>query len=856
MKEGQPKSLFDVWVRVKPFKAYSSNIETCSEELYSPIGKARRTVPNAFNRSRSKSPLSTTPVGKNRILNEREKNTALKYLNDFQAINCEETQLLVKETVEEIGKEPKLDTKKIPFPHIIDDSQDNWAVFQKSLQPKIRDCLEGKSFTLLTYGISGSGKSHTIFGSQREGLKERGLLYYFMKSIFEAKAGFEDDRKRTFSMTISFIEIYNEQVRDLLVDNNHKRLNIVENPFTVGVSVPDLTTKPLVNFEDLQKDMDFALGRRVVCPNLNNHQSSRSHLIVEVTIESFDKSNLEDHLLSKVRFVDLAGSEKVSFEAKDVIQEGANINKSLLSLTNCINVLSDGKKKESTFIPYRNSKLTRLLKDSLGGHTPVLMIVCLSPNSCYIEETMNSLKYAQKAKKIKESQTLNPVFNISMGPGANDKLLKQKVRIEELEREVRILRDQLSKVSSLQQHDKEKEVLPMKKPLKIQRKVVSTMQITPEEYGELIEQLCTGYEELNSLKMTLNEVDKTITLVDGRIISIQEAISTSLDYGATTNLYQELKELADLLESNLDLKEDILAKIDKQTEAIDEIKATLKNVVLSSQGFMNSSQNALNEVNRYTQVQNTGGVQIPQLALEKTAGFEEPMLSSYRDRASLMKEFAKRDAQIKQLSQALKNLSGIPPKNISENKENLKHENNLQKANLKKKKESGYLAGIVEDKMVQPCKEASHKDALSESTSTVSSVISKLLKQYQPSVQIGAASTCAGMEIQDRSLPRQSVKSGSEDIMELELGIVPIDCEKDRLGVAYQKLSYYSANMMEQMDHEATGTNPMSIFSSGQMSHNSQAVRDLNTNDLYLREQLLNMNSLHNFAETCSHNSN
>ena len=249
--------------------------------------------------------------------------------------------------------------------------------------------LNGSSFTLLTYGISGSGKSHTIFGSQNEVNNEKGLLFFFMQELLEKQKKLFKDQDSKITITNSFIEIYNEQVRDLLADDPNKKLSIIESPHSNGVLVPDLLSKPVSSLQDLNDNLSLALSRRVVCPNLNNMFSSRSHMIVEIIVTD----NL-NRRVSKVRFVDLAGSEKVSLEAKDIIQEGANINKSLLSLTNCINILSDSRRREDAFIPYRNSKLTRLLKDSLGGDTPVLMIVCISSNACYLDENINSLKYA------------------------------------------------------------------------------------------------------------------------------------------------------------------------------------------------------------------------------------------------------------------------------------------------------------------------------------------------------------------------------------------------------------------------------------------------------------------------------
>lgn len=511
-------------------------------------------------------------------------------------------------------------------------------------------------------------------------------------------------------------------------------------------------------------------------------------------------------------------------------------------MTNCINVLSDGKKKDTTFIPYRNSKLTRLLKDSLGGQTPVLMIVCLSPNSCFIDETMNSIKYAQKAKKIKECPTASlPVFTSSMGPKAADRMLKQKLRIEELEREVKNLREQLSLAGC--QFSREEQ----RKPTIIQPQSKVTLPAfgNEEDWEELIDSLADDYEELNSLKCNLIEVDKNITLVDGKIMSIQDEIGSSTQFDSTQQLYKDLKELADVLESNLDLKEDIIQKIDQQTEMIEGAKLALKKMYKDQAAVKIESRvsNEKLEVNRYALEQaRSRKSEIPELNTHAQMHLDDPMISSHRDPNNLRKEIAKRDAQIVQLTQALKNLGSLQGLNNLADKENIDVNRGMANLNLKKKQDLTYLSGsTTKAKQTTSIKPATMTDSMS----TMSSLVSKLLAQYKPeddsesplSLKVSQAPTPADL---DGSESKRSFRSRSEDIMELELGIVPIERESQPVAVDYQKLDYYSATFYADRVNE---TNPMSIFSSGQESHNSRAIKDLNSNDMYLREQLLNMDS-------------
>lgn len=177
--------------------------------------------------------------------------------------------------------------------------------------------------------------------------------------------------------------------------------------------------------------------KRIVAANLNNLMSSRSHLIVEIEVRNQDPDNPEEDFTSKLRFVDLAGSEKALLDSKSTLREGSNINRSLLSLTNCITILSENsqRSKNAKFVPYRNSKLTRILKDSLGGSSPITLIVCLSPNSIYLDESLNSIKYAEKAMMIKTPAIRERDWN--QVPVYKEENYQR--RIEQLEKECKYL---------------------------------------------------------------------------------------------------------------------------------------------------------------------------------------------------------------------------------------------------------------------------------------------------------------------------------------------------------------------------------------------------------------------------------
>lgn len=203
----------------------------------------------------------------------------------------------------------------------------------------------------------------------------------------------------------SYLEIYNEEVRDLLVQTNGK-LDLKENPDT-GVYVKDLSTFIVKDVSEIEKLMAIGNKNRVVGATLMNAESSRSHSLFTVTVEMSEPSENGEHIrVGKLNLVDLAGSERQSKTGAtgDRLKEAAKINLSLTALGNVISALVDGK---SSHVPYRDSKLTRLLQDSLGGNSKTMMIATFSPASFNYEETLSTLRYASRTKQIKNKPKVN-----------------------------------------------------------------------------------------------------------------------------------------------------------------------------------------------------------------------------------------------------------------------------------------------------------------------------------------------------------------------------------------------------------------------------------------------------------------
>lgn len=294
------------------------------------------------------------------------------------------------------------------FDRIFDENASQADVYEGTTKNLLDSVLDGYNATVFAYGATGCGKTHTITGTAQH----PGIIFLTMQELFE-KINDRSDEKHT-EISLSYLEIYNETIRDLLLPGGSKAgLNLREDS-NQAVTVPGLTSH---HPKDVQEVMDMIVQGneyRTVSPTAANAVSSRSHAVLQINIAQKDRNAAvnEPHTMATLSIIDLAGSERASATKNrgERLLEGANINKSLLALGSCINALCDPRNK--THVPYRNSKLTRLLKFSLGGNCKTVMIVCVSPSSEHFDETQNTLRYANRAKNIQTKVTRN-VFNVN-----------------------------------------------------------------------------------------------------------------------------------------------------------------------------------------------------------------------------------------------------------------------------------------------------------------------------------------------------------------------------------------------------------------------------------------------------------
>ncbi|XP_054906401.1 kinesin-like protein KIF17 isoform X4 [Poeciliopsis prolifica] len=262
---------------------------------------------------------------------------------------------------------------------------------------------EGYNGTVFAYGQTGSGKSFTMQGVS-EPATQKGVIPRAFEHIFESIQCAENTK---FLVRASYLEIYNEEVRDLLGSNTKQKHELKEHPER-GLYVRDLTMHTVHSVGECERIMEQGWKNRAVACTLMNKDSSRSHSIFTIRLEICNTDAAgQDHIRAgKLNLVDLAGSERQSKTGAtgERLREATKINLSLSALGNVISALVVGRSK---YIPYRDSKLTRLLQDSLGGNTRTLMIACLSPADNNYEESLSTLRYANRAKSIQNRPRIN-----------------------------------------------------------------------------------------------------------------------------------------------------------------------------------------------------------------------------------------------------------------------------------------------------------------------------------------------------------------------------------------------------------------------------------------------------------------
>ncbi|XP_044783419.2 kinesin-like protein KIF13A isoform X3 [Bubalus bubalis] len=349
----------------------------------------------------------------------------------------------------------------------------------------LEKAFQGYNACIFAYGQTGSGKSFSMMGNA----EQRGLIPRLCCALFQ-RISLEQNESQTFKVEVSYMEIYNEKVRDLLDPKGSRQSLKVREHKVLGPYVDGLSQLAVTSFEDIESLMSEGNKSRTVAATNMNEESSRSHAVFNIVITQtlFDlQSGNSGEKVSKVSLVDLAGSERVSKTgaAGERLKEGSNINKSLTTLGLVISSLADqaAGKGKNKFVPYRDSVLTWLLKDNLGGNSQTSMIATISPAADNYEETLSTLRYADRAKRIVNHAVVNEDPNAKV--------------IRELREEVEKLKEQLSQAEAMKAPE-------LKEKLEESEKLIKELTVTWEEKLRKTEEIAQERQrQLESMGISL-----------------------------------------------------------------------------------------------------------------------------------------------------------------------------------------------------------------------------------------------------------------------------------------------------------------------------------------------------------------
>ncbi|XP_013171053.1 PREDICTED: chromosome-associated kinesin KIF4-like isoform X1 [Papilio xuthus] len=315
------------------------------------------------------------------------------------------------ECIDVVAGEPQVQIKDLAFTYnyVFPQHITQQEFYDTAVKGLIRKLFQGYNVTILAYGQTGSGKTYTM-GTNYSGSEgdstNLGVIPQAVADIFD----FIDvnENKFTFKVTVSFMELYQEQCYDLLSgkERGHSVIDIRED-INKGVHLPGITELPVTSTAETMMVLEKGSIGRVTGSTAMNQASSRSHAVFTIVVAKESKTDKNLATTSKFHFVDLAGSERIkkTKASGERLREGVKINQGLLALGNVISALGDGTNR--SFISYRDSKLTRLLQDSLGGNSLTMMVACVSPADYNLDETVSTLRYADRARRIRNKPVIN-----------------------------------------------------------------------------------------------------------------------------------------------------------------------------------------------------------------------------------------------------------------------------------------------------------------------------------------------------------------------------------------------------------------------------------------------------------------
>lgn len=381
----------------------------------------------------TKKTTTLTVAVKCRPLTEKERGRDIVRVNNNKEVVILDPDLS-KDYLDRIQNRTK--ERRYAFDYAFAPNSKNSDVYERSISSTISGVVHGLNATVFAYGSTGSGKTYTMVGTEGD----PGLMVLSLNTIFDFIKN--DKSSDEFEVTCSYLEVYNEVIYDLL-EKSSGHLELREDP-EQGIIVAGLRCIKVNSADKILELLNVGNSRRKTDSTDANETSSRSHAVLEISVRRRQKRKYSSQVIrGKLALVDLAGSERASEtnSGGQKLRDGANINRSLLALANCINALGKQQKKGLAYVPYRNSKLTRILKVGLSGNSQTVMIATISPADNQYHHTINTLKYADRAKEIKT--------HIQKNIGTVDTHVSDYQRmIDSLQTEVSQLKTQLAEKES------------------------------------------------------------------------------------------------------------------------------------------------------------------------------------------------------------------------------------------------------------------------------------------------------------------------------------------------------------------------------------------------------------------------
>ena len=414
----------------------SNNTETTNNKIKSNKSVKFQTITSSPSKDNEKVDILSKFNKSNMlvVVRKRPMNNKEKEINSnsvVQISNGEKVTLLDLDSVINQGNSKNTMPKHqhFFFDYSFDEESSQEEVYSKTTKFLLEDLIQGFNATVLAHGATGCGKTYTMVGTpDNQGIMVRSLSDLFSLKDKKESEGIE------IKISMSYVEVYNETILDLMIDKSQSvPLDLYEDS-SKSIIINGVTIKIVNNANEVFELLTMGNKNRTEDSTDYNQVSSRSHAILSIFVESRPKNNIsgQKSVIGKFLLVDLAGSEKASYNKASGIKtlEGANINKSLLALSNCISALVDKK----PFIPWRNSKLTRILQDSLGGNSRIVLIANISPSVMSYDENLYTLKYANRAKNIKKEVHQN--------------IINDEKKIKKYEEVIKSLQDEIEDAKS------------------------------------------------------------------------------------------------------------------------------------------------------------------------------------------------------------------------------------------------------------------------------------------------------------------------------------------------------------------------------------------------------------------------